>query len=326
MDPLFAHTFDARFPTRVRQLEPPPSFIHARGPLAERLDRLDHPVAIVGTRRATQEGMRWARYFAGILARRGMTVVSGGATGIDTHAHVGAIEGGGRTVVVLPTGIDVRPDDARAQLFDIIETNGAIVSVANGGAKATRESNFERNGVIAALADDVIVVEAPIQSGARNTAKHARDLGRRLWVIPASPLDARRSGAVVELQNGARALSHPRQILELHRLPIDGIPPFSPYEPGILDPSLAPFGCMPASNSLASLLSSSARTSTLPSIAATPEEQRVLEALQKAALTIDELVLESALEVGALRALLLTWTVDGVVREGPTGRFRLVTH
>jgi DNA processing protein len=317
MDPLVANVFDPHYPARLRALADPPKRIEARGPLAGRLDQLPHAVAIVGTRRATQAGMRFTRWFARVVAERGMTVVSGGAMGIDTYAHMGAIAAGAPTVVVLPTGIDVRPDDDRAQLFEIAEANGAIVSVVEPTANSTHDSNFSRNGVIAAIVDDVVVIEAPVRSGSRNTAKFARRLGRRLWVVPASPFDHDRGGAVVELLLGARPLVSPKPLLKLHRLDVKDLPPIPDCVR--LEADDAPSGETSASNSLPRLFP------PLP-ICVTDEERRVAQALQNGALSIDELVLLTALEVGALRALLLTWTVDGVVREGPAGRFALVSH
>jgi DNA processing protein len=320
---------DKNYPSRLRELAKPPDHLEAIGPLAASLDRLSHPIAIVGTRRATAVGMLYTRWFASVVASRGMTVVSGGASGIDTAAHVGALEGGGRTVVVLPTGIDVKPDDARDQLFDFVAANGALVALQREGTKGTRATNFLRNSVIAALSDDVFVIEAPIESGARNTGKAARALGRRYWCVPGSPFHPPSAGNAIELLLGARPMSNPAEVLKRHDLDHDKIPPFSRYVPGSSDPAVAPFGVLAASNqpvsSLPSVAAVSSRTIPAPSIASTPEEQRVVEALQKGALSIDELVLETAFGVGTLRALLLTWTVDGVVREGPAGRFRLVT-
>jgi len=118
VETFFARRLDPSYPRRFQALRDAPAVVEAHGPLSMHLDRLPHAIAIVGTRRATQLGMRHARWLAGVLAERGVTVVSGGAGGIDAHAHVGAIENGGRTVVVLPTGIDVRPSDGRAHLFE----------------------------------------------------------------------------------------------------------------------------------------------------------------------------------------------------------------
>jgi DNA processing protein len=335
MDPFVARTaIDKNYPSRLRELQRPPDYVEAIGPLAHALDRLPHPIAIVGTRRATPVGMLYTRWFASVVASRGMTVVSGGAYGIDTGAHVGALEGGGRTVVVLPTGIDVKPDDGRDQLFDFVAASGAIVALQLHGTQGTRATNFLRNSVIAALSDDVFVIEAPVESGARNTGRSARELGRRYWCVPGSPFHAPSAGNALELLLGARPMSNPAEVLKHHALDFEKIPPFCRYVPGSSDPAIAPFGVLAASNQPVSSLPKSlakprpvaSRTVPPPFVASTPEERRVVEALQKGALSIDELVLETALGVGALRAVLLTWTVDGVVREGPAGRFKLVTH
>jgi DNA processing protein len=327
VDHLLAHTsLDPSFPKRLRAMpEATPTFLEASGPLARALDAPLARVAIVGTRRCSDYGMRYARWLATILAQRGVTIVSGGAYGIDSAAHLGALDVGGKTIAVLPAGIDDDPGD-RAPLLSMIERTGAIVALQPRGTARTRETIFLRNSVIAALAEDVVIVEAPLQSGARNTAKHARDLGRRLWVVTSS-CGWRHEGNLQELDWGARPLFVPRRLFEAIGLEYRDVVELAKYVEPDLPPWLAPPRDASASNPLlVSTTSPPALVNIAPSIAATADEQRVVEALQKGALSIDELVLETAFEVGTLRALLLTWTVDGVVREGPGGRFRLVTH
>jgi DNA processing protein len=141
-------------------------------------------VAIVGSRAATAYGSYVAAEFAASVAARGLTVVSGGAFGIDAAAHRGALGADGVTVAVLACGVDVPYPTAHAELFDAIAAQGVLVSEWPPGRHVSRLRFLVRNRVIAALATGTLVVEAAQRSGAVNTARHARDLRRRLMAVP----------------------------------------------------------------------------------------------------------------------------------------------
>jgi DNA processing protein len=141
-------------------------------------------VAIVGSRAATAYGSYVAAEFAGSVAARGWAVVSGGAFGVDAAAHRAALGADGVTVAVLACGVDVPYPSAHAELFDAIAAQGVLVSEWPPGRNVSRLRFLVRNRVIAALATGTLVVEAGQRSGALNTARHARDLRRRLMAVP----------------------------------------------------------------------------------------------------------------------------------------------
>jgi len=141
-------------------------------------------VAIVGSRAATAYGSYVAAEFAGSVAARGWAVVSGGAFGVDAAAHRAALGADGVTVAVLACGVDVPYPSAHAELFDAVAAQGVLVSEWPPGRHVTRLRFLVRNRVIAALATGTLVVEAGQRSGALNTARHARDLRRRLMAVP----------------------------------------------------------------------------------------------------------------------------------------------
>jgi DNA processing protein len=141
-------------------------------------------VAIVGSRAATAYGSYVAAEFAGSVAARGWAVVSGGAFGVDAAAHRAALGADGVTVAVLACGVDVPYPSAHAELFDAIAAQGVLVSEWPPGRHVSRLRFLVRNRVIAALATGTLVVEAGQRSGALNTARHARDLRRRLMAVP----------------------------------------------------------------------------------------------------------------------------------------------
>jgi DNA processing protein len=141
-------------------------------------------VAIVGSRAATAYGSYVAAEFAASVAARGLAVVSGGAFGVDAAAHRGALGADGVTVAVLACGVDMAYPTAHAELFDAIAAQGALASEWPPGRHVSRLRFLVRNRVIAALAVGTLVVEAAQRSGALNTARHARDLQRRLMAVP----------------------------------------------------------------------------------------------------------------------------------------------
>jgi DNA processing protein len=141
-------------------------------------------VAIVGSRAATSYGNYVAADFAASVAARGLAVISGGAYGVDAAAHRGALSAEGVTLAVLACGVDVPYPVGHAELFDAIAAQGVLVSEWPPGRTVTRLRFLVRNRTIAALAAGTLVVEAGQRSGAVNTARHARDLGRRLMAVP----------------------------------------------------------------------------------------------------------------------------------------------
>lgn len=172
---------DADYPARLRELRSVPRRLWVRGTLAV----AEPPaVAIVGTRRATPYGERMARAIAAACARAGVCVVSGLAQGIDGAAHRATLEAGGRTVAVLGTGIDQYYPRPHRHLQEQIAREGLVMSEFGIGETGHAGAFPQRNRLIAALADVTVVVEAPESSGALNTARYARELGRTLAVVP----------------------------------------------------------------------------------------------------------------------------------------------
>ena len=141
-------------------------------------------VAIVGSRAATGYGSYVAAEIAATVAARGWAVISGGAYGVDAAAHRGALGTGGVTVAVLACGVNVPYPAGHKDLLEAIAVRGVIASEWPPGWNATRLRFLVRNRVIAALAAGTLVVEAGQRSGALNSARHARDLGRRLMAVP----------------------------------------------------------------------------------------------------------------------------------------------
>ncbi len=196
-------------PVRLLDLGRPPLELYLHGELPG-----GPAVAIVGTRWPTAAGARYARELAGELGAAGVTILSGGARGIDAAVHRGALDVGGATVVVAPSGLDRPYPPEHAALFrEVLERGGAYLSLGAPDAKAELPRFHQRNEVLAALAHVVVVAEAPLRSGARHTARVARRLGRWLFAVPGAPWNERALGALEELRLGARLLVRAEEVL-----------------------------------------------------------------------------------------------------------------
>ena len=141
-------------------------------------------VSVVGSRSAGPEGLSQARRVGDAIARTGAWVASGGAAGVDSAAHAGAVEGGGRTVVVLGGGLDhLYPAENRGLFARVVETGGGLVAEADDDQRPATWSFPKRNRIVAALGEATVVVRAGARSGALLTAGRAARLGQPVWVV-----------------------------------------------------------------------------------------------------------------------------------------------
>jgi DNA processing protein len=193
------------FPESLRRLPQPPTHLYLKGTLPEE----GQAVAVVGTRRAAPWALSFARKLARALAEAGAVVVSGLARGIDREAHLGALEAGGRTLGVLGSALDqIYPPEHRpmAERMDLL-------SEFPLGTGPKPEHFPRRNRLIAGLARAVIVVEAPLESGALITARYALELGKEVLAVPGRPTDQGSLGANRLIQDGAYPVLAPEDAL-----------------------------------------------------------------------------------------------------------------
>jgi len=202
---------DPDYPRSLRQVYNAPPLLYVRG----RLERRDEwAVAIVGTRQASAYGREATRLLAGGLARAGVTIVSGMASGVDTEAHRACLEAGGRTLAVLGSGVDVIYPPQNARLAAEIVERGAILSDYALGTKPDGVNFPPRNRIVSGLSLGTIVVEADIGSGALITAGFAAEQGRAVLAVPGSILARGSRGTHRLIQQGARLVANVTDVLE----------------------------------------------------------------------------------------------------------------
>jgi DNA processing protein len=291
----------ADLPIRLGDLPVPPRSLHLHGELPR-----GPAVAIVGTRHPSPRGIQFAEQLAGALAQRGVAILSGGAAGIDTAVHRGALAAGGVTVVVAPAGLDAPfPKENGALFRQVVGSGGGYLSVVADDESATLSVFFRRNACLVALSHAVVIAEAPVRSGARNAAKWARRLGRPLLAVPFAPWQRRGSGAVVELRLGAKVCTGPRDVMrELSRQ--------------LLTP-------LPGLGQIASKQGELAFPTQEPAVVAEGSAvAAVLSAVVAGARTVDEICDRTALGPGAVQHHVLTLTLEGVLAPDPgSGRLEV---
>lgn len=262
-------------------------------------------VAIVGSREPLPESLDFARELAEVLAKAGVLVISGGAVGIDTAAHEGAMKTG-TTWCVAPNGrAHPSPKENRA-LFDRIAASehSRMIWPFSDDTVKDGDTPKDRNRILVGLAKMVVVIQARFTSGSRNAASHARKLGKPLFVVPAAPWMSEFQGSLHELSRGARVLVHPSQLIQALDLPWDGKErwPVPSEQLGLPIFEEAPEA--PETDSW------------------TEDEKAVFSVLSERLQHADEVVARTGLRTGPTLTALLTLSLKDVVVEGPDGFYR----
>ena len=275
---------DENYPELLRQIYDPPIVLYVKGTLSPR-DK--NSVALVGSRMTTSYGMNVARKLSYQLAYMGLTIISGGARGIDTAAHQGALSGKGRTIAVLGTGINQVFPAENGPLFEKIISNGALITQFPFNRPADKQSFPIRNRIVAGMTLGTVVVEANLTSGALITANFAVEYGRQVFAVP-GPIDSPRSKGCHDLiKKGAKLCEGAEDIVtEFEYL-------------------------FPTSNK------PSAGGAQLPGLTLSENEKLVFDALGTEELFMDEIIVKTGLPASTVSVALLTLEMKKLVRQLP---------
>ena len=281
------------YPAQLAAISSPPPVLYCRGDPAV----LDCPqIAVVGSRAATRGGRERARGLARELAACGLVVTSGLARGIDTAAHRGALDAGGRSVAVVATGLDRIYPRSNAGLARELAATGAVITERASGTPPLPENFPRRNRLISGLSLGVLVVEASLRSGSLITARLAADEGREVFAIPGSVDNPLSRGCHALIRDGAKLVESIGDVLE--EIVYPGEPPAPRGAP-----QDAEEGC--------------GATDGEPGAV----ERSVLDAVGHDPVTLDQLVDWSGTPAGRLAAALLALEIDGRIEALPGGRY-----
>jgi len=209
--------FDSRYPKKLLEIPDYPAVLYCRGNI--NLLNEKNAVAIVGSRKATNYGLRYTFKISKELAEAGIIIVSGMAIGVDGEAHRGALEAGGRTIAVLGTAIDyLYPRSNEPLAKKILHSNSLIISEYPPGYPYFKFNFPLRNRIIAGLSDIVVVTEAAQKSGALITALLALDYNRELYALPADLGKYSSTGTNELIRRGANCLVDTAEILQRFNL------------------------------------------------------------------------------------------------------------
>lgn len=274
---------DDDYPRRLKDIYDPPALLYLRGEL-RREDEL--AVAIVGSRKTSAYGREVTERIGNDLARHGVTVVSGMARGIDSVAHKGALQGGGRTIAVLGCGVDVIYPSENRNLFCQIIDQGAVLSEFPMGSPPEAGHFPRRNRIISGLSIGVVIVQASAESGSLITAGYALEQGREVFAVPGNVGAEGSRGTNQLIKDGAKLVESSEDILE-----------------EIL-PQWKREGEM-------------AQRGGAPVLSLTEAERFLYELLSETPLQIDAIIRESRLDPGSVSSLLLNLELKGLISQWP---------
>ncbi|HEY2584361.1 MAG TPA: DNA-processing protein DprA [Tepidisphaeraceae bacterium] len=300
---------DQAYPPLLRNIPDPPTVLYARGTIEPR-DL--NAVAIVGSRRCSMYGREQAERFGSLLAGAGFTVISGGARGVDSSAHRGAMaHPHGRTIAVLGSGLDVPYPPENAPLFAQIAGQGAVLSEFALGTPPNKENFPRRNRIVSGMSRGVLVVEADERSGALITARQAcDDHGRPVFAMPGRVDNPLSAGPHQLIRDGAILAARLEDILDgLTPLPDDVAEPTLFPEPDAVSSELAP-GSSPTTDPAPAMFDGMS------------ERQRIVySALGPDPSSVDVLVESTALPAHVVLQELTFLTLKGHVRRVDGQRF-----
>lgn len=207
---------DEDFPSLLKEIPHAPFGIYSKGSFI-----FNPPtVAVVGTRRSTSEGKRIAEQLSYELARQGITIVSGLALGIDGAAHRGALQASGKTIAVLPVGLDrIYPPHHTGLAEQIVTQGGCCISEYPFGTPALPYRFLERNRIVSGLSLGTLIIEAPLDSGARVTARLAVEQNREVFVVPGPINHPNYHGSHCLIREGATLITCVQNISDQLNIP-----------------------------------------------------------------------------------------------------------
>ncbi len=207
--------YDKSYPKMLLNIYNPPERLYVLG--NEQILN-NFSIAMVGSRKCTKYGAEIAKSLAYNLSKRGITVVSGMAKGIDAFSHIGTIMGKGKTIAVLGSGFDhIYPEENKKLMLEIIKNDGAIITEYERNIKPIAENFPNRNRIISGISHGVVVVEAAERSGSLITADIALESGKEVFAVPGNINSITSKGTNELIKDGAKLVENVNDILDEYK-------------------------------------------------------------------------------------------------------------
>jgi DNA processing protein len=280
---------DKSYPNDLREIHDPPPLLYMKGnelPLDKTM------IAVIGSRRPSQYGLKIAEEICINLSKNNIAVVSGMAIGIDSASHWGSLRGGGPTVAVLGSGIDVIYPQSNRKLYNLIAENGSVITEFPLGTPPEGKNFPVRNRIISGLSRGVVVIEASSKSGTMITASLALEQGREVFAVPGSIESFKSVGTHFLIKQGAKLIENANDILE---------------ELGLMSRNPNVIG--------------NNTKITLPLMS--DNEKEVYDILGNYPVHIDQIVRYSKIEPGRISGLLTELELKGIIKQLPGKMFIL---
>lgn len=280
---------DPSYPIKLKEIYDPPVALYTKGQLIA-----DEPmIAVVGSRKADSYGRDVAHMLSYELANCGITVVSGMARGIDSFAHTGAIDAGGRTAAITGCGLDTVYPPENKKIASEIEKNGVLISEYPPGMSPLPPNFIARNRIISGLSSGVLIVQAGRKSGSLITANYALEQGREVFAVPGNITSRNSAGTNALIRDGAKMVTHINDILEE------------------LGPVFAGYGAEESKGKL--------NNTNYPNLS--KEEKMIVNCLESGRMSLDMLSDETGLKLTDLNSILLFLEMKGLVCQFPGRKY-----
>ena len=322
--------YDDDYPLLLKQIDTPPPLLYVRGELKPE-DAVS--IALVGSRQAKDYGRRVSYQLSYQLAKRGLTITSGLAKGIDTCAHRGALDANGRTIAVMGNGLSIVYPAANSKLVERIIEAGALISEFPMGMKPRAENFPIRNRIISGLTFGTVVVEASNRSGALITARLASEQGREVFAVPGQIFSELSTGTHRLIDDGAKLINTVEDLLEAlpqhyrnqitTQTPVTGSDadtiiqqprPDNKRTPRHTDPTTADINTSADKKVAANI--------PMPDL--TPDENVVFNAIEIPTSHIDSIVRATELPINQVSSVLLMLELKGIIEQLPGKMFSKV--
>ncbi|MCY4554097.1 MAG: DNA-processing protein DprA [Candidatus Poribacteria bacterium] len=316
--------YDDVYPQYLKEIDTPPLVLYIRGKLTPE-DSLS--LSVVGSRDAKDYGRKVGYRLSYQLAQRGLTIVSGLARGIDTSAHRGALEAGGRTIAVMGSGLGFIYPAANSDLAEKITASGALISEFPMGVKPKPRNFPRRNRIISGLTLGTVVVEASNRSGALITARLAGEQGREVFAVPGEIFSELSTGTHKLINNGAKLINTVDDLL--NELPPYALNRIQAYEQTSQTPGAQTESSQEQSTEKSDPKPAAAQSSSkvqqpiqsAPPPGLTPDERTIFDAIEAPSSHIDTIVRTTQLPIGQVSSILLMLELKGIIQQLPGKQF-----